>query len=179
MFRFMQRFGRHSQARRRGTGPMTRGRRRNHPLNCEALEGRQLLSGYYIVNQASGKVLDDPGSSTTEGMTIDQYQLNGGANQRWNFVGLSNGNVEIVNESSNQVLDDPNDSTSAHVIDQWDWNGGANQQWQLDQQPNGNYVIVNAYSNLALRDPGYSNGNGIQVIQSQLDGGEQWYLSPV
>ena len=67
MFRFMQRFGRDSQARGRGTGPMTRVRRRNHQLNCEALESRQLLSGYYIVNAASGKVLDDPGGSTSNG----------------------------------------------------------------------------------------------------------------
>jgi hypothetical protein len=64
MFRFLQRFGRDSQARRRGTGPMTRGRRRNHRLDCEALESRQMLSGYYLVNEANGKVLDDPGSST-------------------------------------------------------------------------------------------------------------------
>jgi hypothetical protein len=59
MFRFMQRFGRDSQARRRDTGRLNRVRRRNHQLNCEALESRQLLSGYYIVNQASGKVLDN------------------------------------------------------------------------------------------------------------------------
>ena len=41
-------------------GRSTRVRRRNHQLNCEALEGRQMLSGYYIVNEASGKVLDNP-----------------------------------------------------------------------------------------------------------------------
>jgi hypothetical protein len=61
---------------------MTRVRRRNHRLNCEALESRQLLSGYYIVNAASGKVLDDPGFSTSNGTPIDQWQLNGGANQQ-------------------------------------------------------------------------------------------------
>ena len=91
MFRFMQRFGRDSQARWRGTGPLTRVRRRNHQLNCEALESRQLLSGYYIVNAASGKVLDDPNFSTTNGAAIDQWQLNGGANQRWNVVPQKDG----------------------------------------------------------------------------------------
>ena len=44
MFRFMKRFGSDSHASWRGTGSMTRVRRHNHPLNCEALEGRQLLS---------------------------------------------------------------------------------------------------------------------------------------
>ena len=106
MFRFLQRFGRDSQARWRGTGPMTRVRRRNHRLDCEALESRQLLSGYYIVNEASGKVLDDPGGSTNNGAVIDQWQLNGGANQRWDFVELGNGYYEIVNEASGKVLDD-------------------------------------------------------------------------
>jgi hypothetical protein len=54
MFRFTQRFGRDRQARWRGTEPMTRVGRPNHRLNREALEGRQLLSGYYIVNASSG-----------------------------------------------------------------------------------------------------------------------------
>ena len=63
---------------------MTRVRRRNHQLNCEALEGRQLLSGYYIVNAASGKALDDPGVSTSNGDRDRQFQPDGGANQKWN-----------------------------------------------------------------------------------------------
>ena len=69
MFRFLQRFGRDSQARRRGIGAINRVRRRNHQLNCEALESRQMLSGWtcYIVNEASGKVLDDPGGSLSNG----------------------------------------------------------------------------------------------------------------
>ena len=46
---------------------MSRVRRRNYQLNCESLESRQLLSGYYIVNASSGKVLDDPNFSTSNG----------------------------------------------------------------------------------------------------------------
>src|SRR5271166_6069215 len=116
MFRFMQRFGRDSQARWRGTGPMTRVRRRNHQLNCEALESRQLLSGYYIVNEASGKVLDDPAFSTSNGAVIDQWQLNGGANQQWNVVPQKDGRFELVNVSSSKALTDPNFSKSNGTI---------------------------------------------------------------
>ncbi len=98
MFRFMLRFGRNSQARSRGTGPFYRVRRRNHQLKCEDLESRQLLSGYYIMNAASGDALDDPGGSTSYGTTIDQWQLNGGANfQRWDLVAVGNGNYFIQN----------------------------------------------------------------------------------
>ena len=62
MFRLMQRFGLDSPARSRGIGPLARVRRRNHPLNCEALESRQLLSAYYIINEYSGKALDTGGA---------------------------------------------------------------------------------------------------------------------
>src|SRR5262249_12396687 len=103
MFRFMQRFGRDSQARWRSPGPMTRVRRRNHRLDCEALEGRQLLSGYYIVNEASGKVLDNS-LSTINGTVIDQWQLYGGTNQQWNLVPQANGTVEIQNAQSGLAL---------------------------------------------------------------------------
>src|SRR5271165_7453007 len=162
MFRFLQRFGHDSQARRRGTGPMTRVRRRNHPLDCEALEGRQLLSGYYIVNAASGKVLDDPGGSTSNGAVIEQWQLNGGMNQRWDLLPVANGSVncELVNEASGKVLGDPGFSTSKGTgIIQWQWNGGLNEQWVVLASGSGNYAISNASSLLYLDDPGSSTSN--------------------
>ena len=102
MFGFMQRFGRNSRASSRGTGPVNRVRRRNHQLNCEALESRQLLAGFYIINDQSGKVLDDPGASSSNGAHIDQWQLNGGTNQRWDLVPMGNGNYAIENEASLQ-----------------------------------------------------------------------------
>ena len=181
MFRFLQRFGHDSQARRRGTGPMTRVRRRNHQLNCEALESRQLLSGYYIVNAASGKVLDDPGGSTSNGAVIEQWQLNGGMNQRWDLLPVANNsvNVELVNEASGKVLGDPGFSTSNGTgIIQWEWNGGRNEQWVFQGVRNGNVVIVNAYSGMVLGDPGSSTSNGTQMIQWGDNGGlnEQWVL---
>jgi hypothetical protein len=81
MFAFMQRFGRDTQARGRGTGPTTHVRRRDHQPNCEALEGRELLSAYYVINAYSGKVLDNPGFSTGNGTPMDQGQWYGGLNQ--------------------------------------------------------------------------------------------------
>src|SRR5262249_33463045 len=128
MFRFMQRFGRDSQARGRGTGPINRVRRRNHQLNCEALEGRQMLSGYYIVNEASGKVLDDPGGSTSNGQGIDQWQLTGTANQQWNLEGQGNGIFQLVNAASGLVLGDPGYSNdNGTQIIQWQSNSGQNE----------------------------------------------------
>ena len=118
MFRFMQRYGRDSQARGRGTGPLTRARRRNHRLDCEALESRQMLSGYYIINEASGKVLGDPGFSTSNGTSMIQWQLTGGSNEQWNLVPVGNGNVEIVNAYSGLALDDPTGNSTSLIQDQ-------------------------------------------------------------
>ena len=101
MFRFAQK-----------SGPLTRPRRRNHQLTCEALESRQMLSAYYIVNESSGKVLDDPNFSTSNGTKVIQYQLNGGANQLWNIEQVKSGYDVVVNSYSGEVLADPNNSGS-------------------------------------------------------------------
>ena len=173
MFRFTQRVGRHSQERH------ARARRRNHRLNCEALESQQLLSGYYIVNASSGKVLDDPAFSTSNGAVIQQFQPNGGANQRWNLVSLPNGNYEVVNAYSGKVLDDPAFSTSnGTLIQQYQLNGGLNQQWKLVALANGNFEVFNAFSGKVLDDPAFSTSNGTPIQQYQLNGGanQQWKL---
>ena len=44
--------------------------------DCEGLEGRQLMST--ITNVFNGKVLDDPGYSTSNGTQIILYHQNGG-----------------------------------------------------------------------------------------------------
>jgi Ricin-type beta-trefoil lectin domain-like/Calpain family cysteine protease len=178
MFWFTQRFGRDSQARWRGTGPLTRVRRRNHQLNCEALESRQMLSGYYIVNAASGKVLDDPDFSKSNGAVIDQWQLNGGANQQWDLVPSKYG-IEVKNAFSGKVLEDPGSSKSNGTpISQYTVNGEANQQWNFVKLPNGNYEVFNESSGKVLDDPNFSTSNGTLIQQYQLNGGlnQQWTL---
>ena len=151
MFRSMQRPGRDSQARWFGIGepgsrlatlersrPTTRARRRNQRLNCEALEGRQMLSGFYIVNMESGLALDNTNFSTSNGNLIQQWQPTGGSNQRWNLVYQPDGYYEIVNAESGKVLDDTNWSTSNGTkIQQWQATGGLNQQWYFVSQPYG------------------------------------------
>jgi hypothetical protein len=57
-------------------------RQRGFRPSAEGLETRQVLSGYYIANAASGKVLDDPGGSTVDGTHMQQFTWNGGANQQ-------------------------------------------------------------------------------------------------
>jgi hypothetical protein len=149
-------------------------------LNCEALEGRQLLSyGNYFVNEASGKVLGDPGFSTSNGTGIIQWQLTGGKNERWDIASLPNGNSVIINRASGKDLGDPGFSKSNGTgIVQWVWNQGLNEQWRLYRLGNGNYAIINAASGLALDDPGGGKSNWTQMVQWQWNGGlnQQWAL---
>ena len=186
MFRFMQRFGRDRQAKWRGAEPSKCVRRRNHPLNCEALESRQLLSGYYLINAASGKVLDDPAFSNANGTSIIQYQFNGGTNQQWNLVMLPDGNYQIVNAFSGKVLDNPAffPFSNGNPIEQEPLNGGATQQWILVAAANApvvNNFVENVFSGKVLDDPDFSTSNGTLIIQFQLNGGlnQQWTLAPV
>jgi hypothetical protein len=174
---------------------------------CDRLEGRQLLSSggsigvvlnpggsnnvgvSYIVNVASGKVLDDPGGSMDDGTVIQQFQLNGGRNQLWQLIPQGNGTVVIVNAFSGKALDDPGGSLADGApIEQFGqipgpWgNGGRSLQWRIDQQwsvvrqRNGFDVIVNAFSGKVLDDPGGSMSNGAPLHQFQFNGGtnQQW-----
>ena len=94
----------------------------------------------YVVNASSGKVLDDPDFSTSNGTQIQQYQLDLGSNQQWVFIPLANGKDLIVNASSGKVLDDPNSSNSnGTTVIQYQLNGGTNQQWNLVAQMDGNW----------------------------------------
>jgi hypothetical protein len=158
---------------------MNRTTRRQTRPAPEGLEGRQLLSNCYLLNVASGKVLDDPGGSTNANTPIQQYQLNGGLNQQWQPIALADGNYEIMNASSGLVLDDPGGSTAAGTqIQQFPANGGLNQQWQFQVLPDGNVEIVNACSGLVLDIPNGSTANGTIVQQYTANGGlnQEWVL---
>ena len=48
------------------------------------IPSQQSSYGHFtIINEASGKVLDDPNSSLDSGTQIVQYDWNGGDNQQW------------------------------------------------------------------------------------------------
>jgi hypothetical protein len=158
---------------------MNRTIRRHSRPTLEGLENRQLLSNCYLLNVASGKVLDDPGSSTDAGTLIQQYQLNGGLNQQWQPVHLADGNFEIVNASSGLVLDDPGGSTdNGTQIQQFPANGGLNQEWQFIPLSNGYFEILNAWSGKVLDIPNGSTDNGTVVQQFTANGGlnQSWVL---
>ena len=170
--------------------------RRFRPV-CDSLEGRRMLSGgagsltvgnqipnvgwSYIVNVASGKVLDDPGGSMDQGTVINQFQLNGGSNQLWKLIPVSNGNVTIVNVYSGLALTDPGGSMANGAPIQQFYASlysppSSAQQWRVIPLGNSFNEIVNAASGKVLDIPGFSAANGTHLQQFQWNGGtnQQW-----
>ena len=153
--------------------------------DCEAMEGRQLLS-YFIHNVASGKALDVPGGSTANGVPIIQHQPHQGLNQQWELIRLSNGNYLIINDASGKALDDPGGSRptesqsssincTGHLTSSGGWSICPPALWSAI---NYRFNIINVASGKALDDPGGSRADGVQIIQYQPHQGlnQQWII---
>ena len=77
-----------------------------------------------------------PGSSETEGVQLDQWTCNGGANQEWAFEAVgsyqsaSDTHFVLVSLNNGMTAEVKGYSTASHAaVDQWPSNGGANQIW--------------------------------------------------
>ncbi|MFG2049497.1 RICIN domain-containing protein [Micromonospora sp. NPDC048935] len=87
---------------------------------------------YTLRYTASGKMLDVNAGSTTQGLQLQQWSANGGANQSWYLRPTGDGYYTIVSQASGLAADVYAASTSdgAQVV-QWTANSGTNQQWQF------------------------------------------------
>jgi hypothetical protein len=94
---------------------------------------------YVMTNLQNTLVLDNPGSSTTEGTPMIQWPFNNGENQKWEIVfwGYDSNNkkiYQIINKKSNMLLDVeyPALDNNTRII-QWNSNGGVNQKWYFEE----------------------------------------------
>jgi hypothetical protein len=87
---------------------------------------------FKLVSRSSGKVLESPGSSTTQGTQLDQWSDTASTNQWWRLADTGDGYHRLTNVHNGLVADVSGGSVNdgAQVI-QWAANGGTNQQWQL------------------------------------------------
>jgi Ricin-type beta-trefoil lectin domain-like len=73
------------------------------------MEGRQLLSGYYISNESGGMVLDNPAGTERSGTQMIQWQWHGGANQQWTLLAAGDGpavTYHVWNAANGDLLGD-------------------------------------------------------------------------
>jgi alpha-glucosidase len=124
-----------------------------------------------IVGVGSGRCLDVPGQSQTNGTQLDIFDCNGGANQQW--TRLPNGALQVYGSKCMDVLGHATAPGSKVAI--WDCNGGANQQWRF----NADGTIVGVESGLCLDVTGAATANGTLVEIWTCNGGsnQKWQLA--
>jgi len=126
--------------------------------------------GSQIVGGQSGRCVDVPNASTTNGTQVQLWDCGSGTNQRWS---LTSGKQLLV--YGNKCLDANGKGTAngTQVII-WDCNGGTNQQWNV----NANGTITGVQSGLCLDANGAATANGTKIILWSCNGGanQQWSL---
>ncbi len=128
-------------------------------------------SGTVLRGVGSGRCLDVPGASQTDGTFLQIWDCGGNANQRWT---LGSGNQLTV--YGNKCLDVPGHATATGTrVEIWTCNGGANQQWRV----NGDGTVVGVESGLCLDVTGAATGNGTAVEIWTCNGGtnQKWTRS--
>ena len=116
----------------------------------------------------SGRCLDVPNSSQTDGTYLQIYDCSGGANQQWTLN--SSGELTVY---GSKCLDVPGRSTTAGTkVEIWTCNGGTNQQWRV----NSDGTIVGVQSGLCLDVTGAGTTNGTSVEIWTCNGGsnQKW-----
>jgi alpha-L-fucosidase len=124
-----------------------------------------IVSGgvYKLVNQYSGKVLEN-GSSATQGARVVQWTDNGGTAQQWTVTAVSGGYHKLVCRRSGMALDNSSLRAPGDPVVQWTDNGGTAQQWTVTAVGAGYYKVVSRYSGLAL-DNSTSTADGAPSVQ--------------
>jgi hypothetical protein len=140
------------------------------------------ISGTYrLVNKNSGLTLSVAGSSTADGVLIEQATDNGSTSRQWVVTSVGGGFYKLVNKNSGLALDVPGGVTTAGIqLDQHADNGSTGEQWQLT--PSGDiYVLTSRASGLVVDVKSHATTAGAAVIQWSANNGtnQQWQLVKV
>jgi hypothetical protein len=126
------------------------------------------LQNVELVGGQSGRCIDDPNSSTTNGTQMQLFDCNGNANQRWTYTASKQFTL-----FGNKCLDaSGRGTTNGTPVIIWDCNGQTNQQWNI----NSNGTITGVQSGLCLDATGAVTANGTKIIIWSCNGGanQQW-----
>ncbi|MBF9132060.1 ricin-type beta-trefoil lectin domain protein [Plantactinospora sp. S1510] len=121
-----------------------------------------------IVGGPSGRCVDVPGSSTTNGTQVQLWDCHGGTNQRWTYT-----SGRQLNVYGNKCLDAAGYGTSPGTrVTIYDCHGGTNQQWNV----NASGTITGVGSGLCLDADNQGAGNGTKIVLWTCTGqtNQQW-----
>jgi non-reducing end alpha-L-arabinofuranosidase len=109
-----------------------------------------------IVGAQSGRCIDLPNATTTNGTQVQLWDCNGQTNQSWTYT--SSKQLQVY---GNKCLDaNAQGTTNGTAVIIWDCNGQTNQQWNI----NANGTITGVQSGLCLDANGAATANGTKVI---------------
>jgi lysophospholipase L1-like esterase len=115
----------------------------------------------------SGRCLNDPSGSATNGVQARIWDCNGSGSQQWTY---SSGNqLKVLGKCLDAYA---NQTTAGTKVVIWDCNVGTNQQWRLN--PDG--TITGVQSGLCLDVTGAASGNDTPVELWSCNGGnnQKW-----
>ncbi|MCI4062077.1 endo-1,4-beta-xylanase [Micromonospora sp. R77] len=124
-----------------------------------------------IVGNQSGRCIDVPNSSQTNGTRVQLYDCHGLTNQQWTYT--ANKQLTVY---GNKCLDASGQGTAngtAVII--WDCNGQVNQQWNV----NANGTITGVQSGRCLDVWGTANGQQVQIYDCSGQANQQFHLEPI
>ncbi len=142
---------------------------------------------YIVVNCNSHLALEVPGSSTANGIQLDQASYTGALNQQWDVNPLPNtlgGDISYfsIKAAHDGVTVDLNNFSFANGDQIQQWNGGTNEveQWYFQYLTNGYFKIRSRWSGKCVGVNGASKINGAKIVQFDDNGSpdQQWRLIP-
>lgn len=138
-------------------------------------------TGTYVLRSgASGKCLEVPGGSTTNGTLLTVATcVTGATNQQWTVTAQGAG-FRLANVASGRCLDVPGASTAAGArLQQWGCANQTNQTWSAKASAgSGKAMIASASSGLCVSVEGGSTASGAPAVQDACDDAAkvQWSL---
>ena len=121
-----------------------------------------------LLGAGSGRCLDVPNVSQTNGTQVEIWDCNGGTNQQW--TQLTNGSLQVY---GTKCLNVRNSATAAGTpVDISDCTGAANQRWTVN--PGGTIVGVQSGLCLDVTGAGTANGTLVEIWTCNGNTNQQW-----
>lgn len=117
-----------------------------------------------IKGTASGRCLDVPNASTTDGTQLQLWDCHSNSNQQWAYTDA--GELRVYGD---KCLDAAGTGNGAKVQIYSCW-GGDNQKWRL----NSDGSIVGVQSGLCLDAAGTANGSAVQIYSCSNGSNQRW-----
>jgi len=127
-------------------------------------------SGQQIVGTQSGRCIDVPNATTTNGTQVQIWDCNGQTQQRFTYTASKQ--LQVY---GNKCLDaNGRGTTNGTQVIIWDCNGQTNQQWNV----NSNGTISGVQSGLCVDANGAATANGTKIILWSCNGqnNQKWTL---